>query len=145
MYNVNFKTDQALYDKFRIICTINKEKLQEVLTELIRKYVTENEKLIDNPETKQRIQPELPGFFDEPEKWFHYVNRMDEKTFEKSVNRMTFQKYLFNYYATQHDNDIKYYEKFKLDSFKKSKDSRFLAEHHIYSTIEQLKPIYANI
>ena len=39
MDNVTFRTDKDLYDKFKIISTIKKEKVQNVLTKFIEKYV----------------------------------------------------------------------------------------------------------
>ena len=85
MYNVNFKTGHTLYKKFKMINVILDEKNQNVLTKLIENYVIENNKLLENPEIQQVIQPTLPSFFDNPDDWSHYVGTLDNIGYVKMV------------------------------------------------------------
>lgn len=108
----------------------------------MKEYVSNNEELINNPKIQENIAPELPSFFDEQSKWLRYIGGMDENVFEKSVYRVTFLKYLHNYYVTQHQRDVKLYENFQFEHFQKSEDYKYLAKNHIYSTIKGLTPSY---
>jgi|APSaa5957512535_1039671.scaffolds.fasta_scaffold129992_1 hypothetical protein len=121
MYNVNFKTDQGLYDKFRITCTINKEKFQDVLTKLIENYVKENEKLIENPEIQKKIQPELPAFFGKPNDWLRYVRKLDRNGFENMVIRVNFHRILLHEYTSNRSGDLEL--KMALSSLKQFQQS----------------------
>lgn len=141
MYNVNFKTELALYDKFRIINTIRKEKHQNVLTKLIKNYVTENEKLIENPEIQKVVQPKLPIFFGEPEDWARYVRRLDKNGFENMVTRVTFLRFLLHEYVINKydDIDLKIILK-NVQFFQKSDDYKFLS-NGIFSAVQQMNRV----
>jgi len=108
----------------------------------MKEYVSNNEELINNPKIQENIAPELPSFFDEQSKWLRYIGGMDENVFEKSVYRVTFLKYLHNYYVTQHQRDVTLYENFQFEHFQKSEDYKYLAKNHILSTIKGLTPSY---
>lgn len=138
---MNFKTELALYDKFRIINTIKKEKHQNVLTKLIENYVTENEKLIENPEIQKVVQPKLPEFFGEQKDWEHYVRRLDKTDFENMATRVTFLRFLLhNHVINKHDDiDLKIALK-NVQFFQKSDDYKFLS-NGIFSAVQQMNRV----
>jgi len=140
MYNVNFKTDQALYDKFKLLCTINKEKFQDKLTELIQQYVSENESLIENPKVQEKLQPELPPFFGDQNKWRTYINRSDKDKFKEIVTRLTFLRYLIQLYLIDRDKESKLFQilhdpKF----FMKSDDCKLLQKNGIFQIVKSME------
>jgi hypothetical protein len=138
MYNVNFKTEFELYTKFKIINTIKKEKHQDVLTMLIKKHVIENNKLLENPEIQQVIQPTLPSFFDNPDDWGHYVGTLDNIGYVKMAIRFMFLQYLLLYhkYDRHHKNEFLPFLKDNKDSFNKSDDRSYLAKFGIFRAVK---------
>ncbi len=143
MYNVNFKTDQALYDKFKLLCTINKEKFQDKLTELIQQYVSENESLIENPKVQEKLQPELPPFFGDQNKWHTYIIRSDKDRFKEIVTRVTFLRYLIHIYLIDNDKELKLkYTLLDPKLFQKSDDYQYLAKYHIFKTVKDMQRDY---
>lgn len=141
LYNVNFKTEQALYDKFRIVCIINKEKLQDRITKLIENFVIENKELLENPEIKKKIQPKLPTFYGKQEEWAHYVRRLDKEGFEKMATRVTFLRFLLHDHVINKHDDIELQIALKnKEFFQKSKDYKFLS-NGIYSAVQQMNRV----
>jgi len=137
LYNVNFKTDQALYDKFRIINTILKEKHQNVLTKLIENYVADNEKFIENPEIQEVIKQELPTFFGNAEEWSHYINKLDKTNYVNTVMRITFLQNLLLHHKHNKYNDVGFIEFLQENKdFKKTDDFRYLTKSGIYLNIK---------
>ena len=141
MKTVSLRTDPDIYEKLKLICIINRENVYDVLTDLMKKYVSDNEDTLNS--IRAEAPMELPDFFGDQYKWFDYVNKIDKNTFGDIANRNYFLRYLLHYYATQHNNDVELYEKLEFKEFKKSKDFEFLTQNHIYSTVQGLKPMYA--
>lgn len=137
MYNVNFKTELELYDKFRIINIILKEKHQDVLTKLIKNYVTENEKFIDNPEILKVTQPTLPTFFGSADDWKRYVSKLNENDYMDMVTRFHFIKYLLLNYENvrHHDTKFQTFLQDKIGHFRTTDDFRYLAHSGIYRNV----------
>jgi hypothetical protein len=135
--NVNFKTDPALYKKFKMINTILNEKNQTVITKLIENYVTENKKFIDNSEILEVIQQELPTFFGNAEEWIRYVSKLNENDYVNMVNRFHFFKYLLlNYdFSKHHDINFQTFLHDKNRHFKTTDDFRSLAHSGIYRNV----------
>jgi len=146
MYNVNFKTEFELYTKFKIINTIKKEKHQDVLTMLIKKYIIENNKLLENPEIQQVIQPTLPSFFDNPDDWSHYVGTLDNIGYVKMVIRFMFLQYLLLYhkYDRHRKNEFLPFLKDNKDSFNKSDDRRYLAKFGIFRAVKDQQKYFGS-
>jgi len=141
--NVTFRTDKALYDKFKIISTIKKEKVQNVLTKFIEKYVTENEKFIGNSEIQEVIQQELPTFFGNADDWDRYVGKLDNIGYVKMATRFMFLEYLLLYhkykkqnkYNNQSNEFLTFLENNK-ESFDTSDDRRHLAKFGIFRSVK---------
>ena len=138
MYNVNFKTGHTLYKKFKMINVILGEKNQNVLTKLIENYVIENNKLLENPEIQQVIQPTLPSFFDNPDDWGHYVGTLDNIGYVKMAIRFVFLQYLLLYhkYDGHTKNGFLPFLKDNKDIFDKSDDRRYLAKFGIFRAVK---------
>jgi hypothetical protein len=136
--NVNFKTDPALYKKFKMINVILNEKNQNVLTKLIENYVTENNKFIDNPEIQKVTQNTLPSFFASPDDWGHYVGTLDNIGYLKMAKRFMFIQYLLLYYKydRHHKNEFLPFLKDNKDSFNKSDDRSYLAKFGIFRAVK---------
>ena len=142
MYNVNFKTEQALYDKFRIINTIKKEKHQNVLTNLIKNYVNENERFIENPEIQEEIQHTVPEFYAKPVDCALYVRKLSKKGFEEMATRVTFWRFLLHEHAINKDDgsrELEFILKNK-ELFQKSEDYEFLS-NGIFNVVQERNPI----
>ena len=146
MYNVNFKTEFELYTKFKIINTIKKEKHQDVLTMLIKKHVIENNKLLENPEIQQVIQPTLPSFFDNPDDWGHYVGTLDNIGYVKMAIRFVFLQYLLLYhkYDGHTKNGFLPFLKDNKNSFNKSDDRRYLAKFGIFRAVKDQQKYFGS-
>ena len=146
MYNVNFKTEFELYTKFKIINTIKKEKHQDVLTMLIKKHVIENNKLLENPEIQQVIQPTLPSFFDNPDDWGHYVGTLDNIGYVKMAIRFVFLQYLLLYhkYDGHTKNGFLPFLKDNKDIFDKSDDRRYLAKFGIFRAVKDQQKYFGS-
>jgi hypothetical protein len=135
--NVTFRTDKDLYDKFKIISTIKKEKVQNVLTKFIEKYVTENEKLIGNPEIQEVIQQELPTFFGSTEDWYRYIKKLDKTGYLNIVMRLTFLQNLLLHHKHNKYNDMGFIEFLQENKdFKKTDDFRYLTKSGIYRNVK---------
>jgi len=141
-YPVNFKTDKALYDKYRVICTIKKEKFQETHTKLIENYIKENENLINKPEIQENITQELPLFYDKPEKWLRYFRKIDNEQFEELSNRVNFWRFLLHEYVINKGRKVEHkIILHQFESFAKSKEYKFLSNGGIIPTVQKLDPI----
>lgn len=142
MYNVNFKTEHSLYDKFRLVCTINKEKYQDTLTQLIQDYVSKNENLIENPEVQKKLIAELPAFFDKQEKWSRYISRADRNTFGQLATRNNFIRFLLHEYKINNHDDLELMESLhSLTYFKKSDDYKYVSKFGIFANVQGLDPV----
>lgn len=137
MHNVTFRTDEALYNKLKIITTIKKETIQNVFAKSIEKYVTENEKFITNSEIQEVIQQELPTFFGTAEDWKRYVSKLNENDYVNMINRFHFFKYLLlNYeFSKHHDINFQTFLHDKNRHFKTTDDFRCLAHSGIYINV----------
>ena len=144
MHNVTFRTDKALYNKLKIITTIKKEKIQNVLAKYIEKYVTENEKFIGNSEIQEVIQQELPTFFGNADDWDRYVGKLDNVGYVNMATRFMFLEYLLlnHKYNKQnkynnHSNEFLTFLEDNKDSFDKSDDRRHLAKFGIFRSVRE--------
>ena len=142
LYNVNFKTDLALYEKFRLISTIKKDKLQNVLTQLIENYVTKNERFIANPAIQEEIQPTEPKMFGEQDEWNNYYGRSDKNTVAKIITRTTFHRYLANLYLIDRDNESELKQTLQDPNFfLKTEDGKFLQARGIISAVNGMSSL----
>ncbi len=154
MENINFKTDGELYDKFRLVCTMNKIKFQDKLTELIKKYVSENENLLSNPEIQEKMGQGLPDFFAEPRKWHRYIYESDTTRFNEITNRIHLLRFLLHDYVIQKGyklDDVVETTKLKnalhlLEVFRKSEDGKHLSKNHgdLILHIQKEDPVLRN-
>lgn len=136
LYNVNFKTDLALYDKLRLITTIKKDKLQNVLTQLIENYVTENEQFIENSSIQEEIQPTLPTFYEKHDKWENYIRRSDINEMKKFAIRIAFHRHLLHLYIIDRDNDSELKQSLQDPKlFSESNDYKFLQTNGIITAV----------
>lgn len=141
MYNVNFKTELELYNEFRIINTIKNEKHQNVLTQLIKNYVSENKHLIENPEIQEMVPPKLPSFYGKQEDWVRYIKKLDQNAFEKMAVRINFFRFLLHEYVINKSDDIEFEIALRdTKFFKKSDDYKFLS-NGIFTAVQERKPV----
>ena len=139
MHNVSFRTDEALYNKFKIITTIKNETIQNVLTKSIENYVAENEKFVNNSEIQEVIQQELPTFFANADDWFRYIGKLDSAGYVKIVSRFKFLEYLLlSHKYNRHNNNefLTFIEKHS-DSFDKSDDRHYLVKFGIFRSVRE--------
>ena len=143
MHNVNFKTDEALYQKFKMINTILEKKHQNVLTELIEKYVAENKKYIENPEIKAVTQATLPTFFGSTDDWKHYAMKLDMTDYVNVVMRLEFIQYLLLHHRNRKHNDTAFLTYLKDNNdFRKTNEFRYLAKLNIYQSVKRDEKLY---
>ena len=143
MHNVNFKTDEALYQKFKMINTILEKKHQNVLTELIEKYVAENKKYIENPEIKAVTQATLPTFFGSTDDWKHYAMKLDMTDYVNVVMRLEFIQYLLLHHRNRKHNDTAFLTYLKDNNdFRKTNEFRYLVKLNIYQSVKRDEKLY---
>ena len=118
---------------------------QTLLTHVLQKnnlkntcFVIKNNKLLENPEIQQVIQPTLPSFFDNPDDWGHYVGTLDNIGYVKMAIRFVFLQYLLLYhkYDGHHKNGFLPFLKDNKDIFDKSDDRRYLAKFGIFRAVK---------
>ncbi len=152
MNNVNFKTDEALYKEFKMINVILNEKNQTVITKLIENYVTENKKLIENPEIQKVTQPTLPSFFANAYDWSRYVGKLDDIGYVNMAIRFKFLEYLLlnhkyqkqNKYSNHNHAEFLTFLEDNKDSFDKSDDRRYLVEYGIFRSVKDDLPYFSS-
>jgi hypothetical protein len=139
MKSVYFHTDESVHKKFKMVCAINEADMGKTMTELMKKYVKDNEELISSPQIQGKIPPEIPSFYAEQEDWRKYVNRARKLEIENFATRITFLRYLLHIYLIDSDKDFEIYQSLHHpEYFKESDDYKFLHKNKIIHSIREI-------
>lgn len=101
MKNVYFHSEEELYKNFKILCELNNEKVGNKLNGLMRHYVSENSKILENPNMQDKLPQFTPEIFAKPKEWKRYIASIDNETFSRFDLRLYYFNLLMKFFLRQ--------------------------------------------
>ncbi len=139
MKSVYFHTDEVIHKKFKMVCAINDIDMGKTLTELMKKYVKDNDELLDSPQIQGKIPPEIPSFYGDHADWNKYVSSVTKLGIENFATRITFLRYLLHIYLIDKDKTSEIYRTFHSPKyFQESVDFKHLQKFGIIRTVKSM-------